>query len=106
MIYPIFRFYIIFLERKESEILIRTYLKTALTLSAIFRKSTQFQSILSLYKHTFVRILMCYQKAIKISFILRVLNLSPSIFYHWKNQILYPCKASAIRLCHLPRPES
>jgi len=88
-----------FLECQESEILIRSYLKIALSLSAIINKTSQFQSMLSQNKDIFVKTLIRYQKTIKIAYILRVLNLSPSVFYHWKNQVLYPCGTSALNLC-------
>ncbi len=88
-----------FLECRESETLIRTYLKTTLALSAIFRRTKQLQSILSQNKDIFVKTLIRYQNAINIAYILRVLNLSPSVFYHWKNQVLYPCASSAMKLC-------
>ena len=88
-----------FLERRESETLIRTYLKTTLALSAIFNKTNQLQSVLNQNKDTLVKTLIRYQKIIKISYILRVLHLSPSVFYHWKNQVLYPCRNSPMKLC-------
>jgi len=88
-----------FLERRESETLIRTYLKTALAFSAIFNKTNQFKSILSQNKDIFVKILVRYQNVIKITYILRALNLPPSVFYLWKNQVLYPCRSSPMKLC-------
>ena len=88
-----------FLERSESDTLIRGYLKVTLALSSIFQKTTLLHKHLSQNKETIVAILHRYRKTIKISYILRILHLSASTFHHWKNQVLYPCKTSALELC-------
>lgn len=88
-----------FLERRESDTLIRAYLKVALALSGIFAKTNQLHRYLNQNKDRFVRTLLFYRKSIKISFILRILKLSSSTFHHWKNQALYPCKSSSLKLC-------
>ncbi|MEA3478833.1 MAG: DDE-type integrase/transposase/recombinase, partial [Bacteroidota bacterium] len=88
-----------FLERRESETILRSYLKLILVFSSLIRKSSQINTLLSQNKEILVRTSLRYKQYIKISFILRLLNLSPSVFYHWKNQILYPCKTSALQLC-------
>lgn len=88
-----------FLERRESIPIINSYLKIALTFSSLIRRNTQICKLLSQNKEILVRTILRYRPYVKISFILRLLNLSPSVFYHWKNQVLYPCKTSAMQLC-------
>lgn len=88
-----------FLERRESDTLIRTYLKVALALSAIFRMTNQLHRYLNQNKDILVKTLLHYKGTIRISFILRLLNLSTSTFHHWKNQVLYPCNTSALTMC-------
>lgn len=88
-----------FLDRRESDTAIRAYLKITLALSSLINKTSQIHKYLSQNKETLVRTIHLYKPYIKISFILRLLNLSPSVFYHWKNQVLYPCNTSPFQLC-------
>lgn len=88
-----------FLERRESEILMRSYLKIALAFSSLIQETTRIHKYLNQNKEIVVRTILRYSQTVKTSFILRLLKLSPSVFYHWKNQVLYPCKTSALNLC-------
>jgi putative transposase len=88
-----------FLDRKDSATVIRTYLKLTTTFSKILNSSSQFQKILSGNKERFVRTVLRYQKQINLKLVLRLCRVSPSVFYHWKQQILYKCPSSPIRLC-------
>ncbi len=88
-----------FLERSESDNLIRAYLKVTLALSSMFRKTSQIQKCLNQSKVILVKTLLRYRKMVNIGFILRILNLSTSTFHHWKNQVLYSCKSSSLKLC-------
>jgi len=88
-----------FLERRESDTLIKTYLKVTLALSSIFRKTNEFHCYLNQNKDFLVKTLNHYKKAISVKLILRMLNLSTSTFYHWKNQVFYPCNTSVFKLC-------
>ncbi len=81
-----------FLERKESAKVIRTYLKLTTALSKILNSSSQFQKILSGNKEKFVRSILRYQKHINLKLVLRLCRISSSVFYHWKQQILYKCQ--------------
>lgn len=88
-----------FLERQESDAIIKSYLKIAMAISSILRKTNQFHRYLNQNKDFFVKILMQYSKAINISLILKLLNLSASTYHYWKNQVLFPCKTSTLKLC-------
>ncbi len=88
-----------FLNRKDSATVIRTYLKLTATFSKILNSSSQYQKILSGNKEKFVRSLLRYQKHINLKFVLRLCNISSSVFYHWKQQILFKCPSSPISLC-------
>ena len=88
-----------FLERRESATVIRTYLKLATTFSAILRRSSQLQKTISENKNTFVHSILKYRKNINLKFILRLCNISSSVFYHWKNQVLKKCPSSPFQLC-------
>ncbi len=88
-----------FLEKRESATVIRTYLKLATTFSAILRRSSQLQKTLSEYKESFVRSIHKYRKNINLKLILRLCNISSSVFYHWKNQVLKKCPSSPFQLC-------
>jgi hypothetical protein len=78
-----------FLERRESATVIRTYLKLATTFSAILRRSSQLQKTLSENKESFVRSIHKYRKNINLKLILRLCNISSSVFY-WKKQPTRP----------------
>lgn len=88
-----------FLERKESAKVIRTHLKLATAISAICSRSSQLQRALSKSKEIFVRAVIKYQKNINLKFILRLCNISSSVFYNWKNQVLKKCPSSPFQLC-------
>ncbi|MFH0756279.1 MAG: integrase core domain-containing protein [Bacteroidota bacterium] len=88
-----------FLERRESDTLIRAYLKVTLALSTIFFKTNQIQKYLNQSKDILVKTLLRYRKVVNIGFILRLLNLSTATYHNWKNQVLYPCQSSALKLC-------
>ncbi len=88
-----------FLERRESDTLIKSYLKVILALSGMLKGTSLLQKYLSQNKKLFVNTLLRYGKTVKASIILRILNLSSSTFHHWKNQVLYPCNTSALQLC-------
>jgi len=86
-------------ERKESATMIRNYLKFAATFSGILKKSSQFQNTLSENKEQFVWSIIRYRKKINLKLILRLCNISSSVFYHWKNQVLKKCPSSPFQLC-------
>ncbi|MEN8249774.1 MAG: integrase core domain-containing protein [Bacteroidota bacterium] len=88
-----------FLERRESATVIRTYLKLATTFSSILGRSFQFQQTITENKEKFVRSILKCQKSINLKFILRLCNISSSVFYHWKNQVLKKCPSSPFQLC-------
>ena len=88
-----------FLERRESATIIRTYLKLATAFSVISRSSSQLQKIFSENKEKVVHSILKYKKNINLKFILSLCNISTSVFYHWKNQILKECPSSPFRLC-------
>lgn len=88
-----------FLERRESEIVMRSYLRMALFFSSLFRESSKLKKHISQNKEILVRTILRYKQTIRTSFILRLLKLSPSVFYHWKNQVFFPCKTSTSKLC-------
>jgi len=88
-----------FLERQESATIIRTYLKLATSFSVILRRSAQVQNILSENKEKFVHSILKYKKDVNLKFILRLCNISSSVFYHWKNQVLKKCPSSPFQLC-------
>lgn len=88
-----------FLNRRESTTVIRAYLKLTATFSKIINESGQFQKILSGNKEKFVRSVTKYQNKINLKFVLRLCNVSTSVFYHWKHQVLYKCPSSPIQLC-------
>ncbi len=88
-----------FLDRKESETVIRTYLKLTTTISKILTESLQFQKIISEHKDKFVESILKYRKNINLKLVLRLCNISSSVFYYWKNQVLNKCTSSPIRLC-------
>ncbi len=87
------------LERRESATVIRYYLKFAATFSVILKRSSQFQKTISENKEKFVHSILKYKKDINFKFILRLCNISSSVFYHWKNQALKKCPSSPFRLC-------
>jgi hypothetical protein len=70
-----------FLERKDSARVIRSYLRLTASISNILNTSNKFQ------------------KHINIKLIFRMCNISPSLFYHWKNQVINKCLTSPIKLC-------
>ena len=88
-----------FLDRKDSAVVIRTYLKLTTTFSKILNSSSHFHKILSGNKEKFVRSVLRYQNQINLKLVLRFFGISPSVFYHWKQQILYKCHSSPIKLC-------
>ncbi|MCK5137230.1 MAG: DDE-type integrase/transposase/recombinase [Bacteroidales bacterium] len=88
-----------FLERRESATVIRAYLKFAATFSVILRRSSQFQKTLSENKEKFVHSILRYRKNINLKLVLRLCNISSSVFYHWRNQVLKKCPSSPIQLC-------
>ena len=88
-----------FLKRRESDTMIKSYLKITLALSSMYKGTSMLQRCLRENKKLFVNTLLRYSKIVKVSFILRILNLSSSTFHHWKNQVQYPCKTSALQLC-------
>lgn len=88
-----------FLERQESARVIKSYLKIAMALSGIFRKANQLRRILNQEKNILVNVLHNCRSKIDIKIVLKLLKLSSSTYYHWKNQIQYPCKSSALSLC-------
>ena len=88
-----------FLERRESATVIRTYLKFVATFSVILRRSSQFRIILTESKEELVHSILKYKKNINLKLILRLFNISSSVFYHWKNQVLKNCPSSPIQLC-------
>ncbi len=40
-----------------------------------------------------------YQKSIRLNFIFRLCGISSSVFFHSKNQVLFPCQSSPMKLC-------
>lgn len=65
----------------------------------MYKGTSILQRCLRENKKLFVNTLLRYGKTVKVSFILRILNLSTSTFHHWKNQVQYPCKTSDLQLC-------
>jgi len=88
-----------FLQRPESETVIRAYLKVAYALSRILNQTSQIQKILRENKEEFIRTILRRQKHIQLSFILRLCGISTSLFYYWRNQVLNKCTSSPLKLC-------
>ncbi len=88
-----------FLERRESATVIRTYLKFVATFSVILKRSSQFQNTLSENKEKLILSILKYKKNINLKLVLRLCNISSSVFYHWKNQVLKKCPSSPVQLC-------
>ncbi len=88
-----------FLEREESGTIIRSYLRIAIKISALIRRTSQIRKYFSQNKETIVQVLLRYKQTINTSFVLRLLNIPHSVFYYWKNQVLYPCNSSPLQLC-------
>lgn len=88
-----------FLSRPESASVIKTYLKIAYSISRILNNTEHFQKALKENMDMFVRTILKYQKSIKLKIIFRLCGISSSVFYHWKNQVLYACNTSPSKLC-------
>ncbi len=88
-----------FLARKESETVIKSYLKVANALSRILSASNHLHRILKQYKTDFINIVLKYKSKINIKLILRLCRIPVSVFHYWKHQVLRNCETSAIRLC-------
>ena len=88
-----------FLERKESEIIIRAYLKVANAMSGILSVSNQLYKLLKQNKKAFIQIILRYKSRINLKLILRLCRIPVSVFHYWKHQVMKNCETSAIRLC-------
>ena len=88
-----------FLDRRDSVTVIKSYLKLTTTISKILNSSSHFHKILSRNKEKFVQAILKFNKKIKLKLVLRLCNVSTSVFYHWKHQVLYKCQSSPIWLC-------
>ena len=88
-----------FLERKESDTVIRNYLKLASVISKIIKQSKQFQKVISIQKEQFVKAIIKFQKVINVRLVLKLCNITSSVFYYWKNQVFNKCLTSPLQLC-------
>lgn len=88
-----------FLERKESDTIIRKYLKLASVISKIVNQSKQFQKVISIQKEQFVKAIIKFQKGINVRLVLKLCNITSSVFYYWKNQVFNKCLTSPLQLC-------
>ncbi|MCK5136386.1 MAG: hypothetical protein KAR19_11410 [Bacteroidales bacterium] len=88
-----------FLDCRESDTVIETYLKLTLTISRMLSESKQLKKIFCRNKEKFVSSMLRYHKNINLKFVLRLCNISSSVYYHWKNQVLNNCPSSSIKLC-------
>lgn len=88
-----------FLDRPESAYMIKTYLKIVYSISRILGLNNHIQEALKKNKESFVKMILKYLKGIRLKFIFRLCGISSSIFYHWKNQVLFPCQNSPLKLC-------
>jgi putative transposase len=88
-----------FLSRKESETVIRSYLKVANAFSRILSVSDQLHSILKRHKTDFIKTVLKYKSKINLKLILRLCRIPVSVFHYWKHQILKNCVTSPIMLC-------
>lgn len=93
-----------FLERKESDSVIRTYLKLASVISKIANHSGQFQKVIRAQKEQFVNAVFKFRKIINVGLVLKLCNISSSVFHYWKNQVFNKCLTSPIQLCRRTYP--
>ncbi len=88
-----------FISHKESIIIMRTYLKFALTLSLILSDSNDFYKLLKRNKERLITILIQFQKTIDLKLVLHILQIPRSVYYAWKNSVIYKCTNSQLKLC-------
>jgi len=93
-----------FLNQPQSETVIKSYLRIAYSISRILIQTRHIQRALLENKEKLVRTIIRYKKHICLSIILRLCGISPSVFYHWKNQILNKCTSSPLKLCRINYP--
>jgi hypothetical protein len=75
-----------FVSRKESETIIRAYLKIANALSRILTASGQLHRILKKHKKTFIQLLPRYKARINVKLVLWLCRIPVSVFHYWKHR--------------------
>ncbi len=93
-----------FISRRETQTIMRTYLKVAFALSSIFGKAERISQVLKHDLSSFVGTLQKYRKSIDLKLILRLCRVPLSVYYGWKNRILKPCETSSLSLCKKTYP--
>lgn len=92
------------IDRPESKVMIRVYLKMAYSISRILNQSSQILHVLRENKERLIRIILRYQKSINLTILLRICGISHSVFYNWKSQVLNKCESSPLKLCRRKYP--
>jgi putative transposase len=88
-----------FISRKESQTVMRSYLKVAFMFSELLNKSGQLHNLIKQNLSQFVRTILQYRKVINIKIILRLCKVPISVFYYWRDIVIKKCKTSPIELC-------
>jgi putative transposase len=88
-----------FISRRETQKIMRTYLKVAFALSAILGKTERISQVLKNDLSSFVLTVQRYSKNIDLKLILRLCKVPISVYYSWRNRVLKPCETSPVGLC-------
>jgi putative transposase len=88
-----------FISRKEAQVMMKTYMKVVLLLVSAISGSKSFYQLLRNNKEGLVHAIHRYHKKIDTRLVLRLLKIPVSVFYYWKNKVLYKCEASPLKLC-------
>lgn len=70
----------------------------------MINQTKQIQKAISIQKEQFVKAIIKFQKVINVRLVLKLCNISSSVFYFWKNQVFNKCLTSPLQLCRRVYP--